>query len=175
MNVGKGTYGHESINLIKSPETNYDLYIGNYCSIGERLTVYIGGDHNINLLTTFPFGKKCKNLNSVDGNNVTKFKGDVIIGNDVWIGLGVTIMNGVTIGDGSVIAANSHVIKNVEPYSIIGGNPAKHIKYRFEKNVIDKLLEIKWWYLDDDKLNKILPYLCSDDYQKFLNKIDSEL
>lgn len=168
MNVGKGTYGHESINFIKSPDTKYDLYIGKYCSIGENLTIYIGGDHNTRLITTFPFGKKCKHLNSVNGDNVTTFKGDVVIGNDVWIGMKCTIMSGVKIGDGAVIAANSHVIKDVYPYSIVGGNPANHIKYRFSKEIIDKLLEIKWWNFDDDKLNKILPYLCSDDYENFL-------
>jgi acetyltransferase-like isoleucine patch superfamily enzyme len=169
MYVGKGTYGHESINFIKSPENIYDLFIGNYCSIGEGLTVYMGGDHNLNFITTFPFGKRCKHLNSVNGENTTIFKGDVTIGNDVWIGMNTTIMSGVTIGDGSVIAANSHVIKNVEPYTIVGGNPAKFIRYRFDKEIIEKLLKLEWWYLDDSVLNSILPILCSDDYHSLLN------
>lgn len=81
-------------------------------------------------------------------------------------------MSGVTISNGAVVAANSHVVKDVEPYSIVGGNPAKHIKYRFNKNIINKLLEIKWWNLDDENLNKLLPILCSDNYDKLL-KIDS--
>lgn len=169
MRVGKGTYGHENINFIKSPETNFDLYIGNYCSIGEQVTVYIGGDHNVNFLTTFPFGKREKHLNSVRVDETTTFKGDVIIGSDVWIGMKTTIMSGVTIGHGSIIAANSHVVKNVEPYSIVGGNPAKFIKYRFNEEIIKKLLEIEWWNFNEEKINKYLNILCSKDYQKFID------
>jgi virginiamycin A acetyltransferase len=96
-------------------------------------------------------------------------KGDVIIGNDVWIGANVTIMSGVTIGDGAVIANNSHVVKNVEPYSLVGGNPAKLIKYRFTPEQIEKLLKIKWWYWDDKKINKFTPLLCNDNIDKFIN------
>lgn len=72
-------------------------------------------------------------------------------------------MSGVTIGDGAVIACNSHVVKNVDPYSLIGGNPAQLIKYRFTEEQIRKLLKIKWWYWDDDKINMYAPLLCSGD------------
>jgi acetyltransferase-like isoleucine patch superfamily enzyme len=72
-------------------------------------------------------------------------KGDVVIGNDVWIGDNVTIMSGVTVGDGAIIAAYSHIVKDVEPYSVVGGNPGKFIRYRFRKDQIEKLLQIKWW------------------------------
>ena len=75
-------------------------------------------------------------------------RGDVIIGNDVWIADNVTIMSGVRIGDGAVIACNSHVVKDVEPYSIVGGNPAKFIKHRFTQEQIECLLKIKWWNWD---------------------------
>lgn len=97
-----------------------------------------------------------------------KSNGDVIIGNDVWIGYGATLMSGVKVGDGAVIAANSVVTKNVEPYTIVGGNPAKVIRKRFEKEVIEKLLKIQWWNWDDSKINKNLKFLCSDN----LNEID---
>ncbi|MGA1049821.1 MAG: CatB-related O-acetyltransferase, partial [Minisyncoccia bacterium] len=95
--------------------------------------------------------------------------GDVIIGNDVWFGDNVTIMSGVTLGDGVVIANNSHVVKNVEPYSLIGGNPAKLIKKRFTEEQIDKLLEIKWWNWDDSKINKFTPLLCNQDIDSFIS------
>ena len=78
-------------------------------------------------------------------------------------------MSGVTIGDGVVIANNSHVVKNVESYSLIGGNPAKLIKKRFTKEQIDKLLEIKWWNWDDNKINKFTPLLCNQDIDNFIN------
>jgi len=89
---------------------------------------------------------------------------------DVWIGSNVTIMSGITIGDGDgvVIANNSHVVKNVEPYSLVGGNPAKLIKYRFTKEQIEKLLEIKWWYWDDEKINKFTPIMCNNNIEEFI-------
>ena len=102
---------------------------------------------------------------------MTKTNGDVDIGNDVWIGEHVTIMSGVTIGDGAVIATNSHVVKNVAPYSIVGGNPAKLIKYRFTEEQIQKLLEIKWWNWNDEKINSYLPLLCSSNIDDFINAV----
>ena len=78
-------------------------------------------------------------------------------------------MSGVTIGDGAVIANNSHVVKNIEPYSLVGGNPAKLIKYRFTPEQIEKLLVIKWWYWDDDKINNHTNLLCNDNIDEFIN------
>jgi len=78
-------------------------------------------------------------------------------------------MSGVTIGDGSVIANNSHVVNNVAPYSLVGGNPAKLIKYRFTQEQIEKLLEIKWWDWEDDKINEYSPLLCNTDIDDFIN------
>ena len=101
--------------------------------------------------------------------------GHVVIGNDVWIADNVTIMSGIIIGNGAVVANNSHVIKNVEPYSIVGGNPARHIKYRFSEEQIKKLLEIQWWYWDDDKINKYLPLMCSEDIDKFIDAVTNNL
>ena len=94
----------------------------------------------------------------------------MIIGSDVWIASNVTIMSGVTIGDGAIIANNSHVIKNVELYSIVGGNSAKHITYRFDVKLIEKLMKIQWWNWEDSKINQYLPLLCSDNYDKFLEE-----
>ena len=109
---------------------------------------------------------KFNNLCGVEHPATTK--GDVIIGNDVWIADNVTIMSGVTIGDGSVIACNSHVVKDVEPYTLVGGNPAKFIKYRFTKEQIEKLLQIKWWEWDDSKINKFVPLLCNNNIDEFI-------
>jgi acyl-[acyl carrier protein]--UDP-N-acetylglucosamine O-acyltransferase len=81
-------------------------------------------------------------------------------------------MSGIKIGDGAVIAANSHVVKDIEPYALVGGNPAKHIKYRFTKEQIDKLLNIKWWYWDDEKINKFVPLLCNDNIDDFIQTVE---
>ena len=77
-------------------------------------------------------------------------------------------MSGVTVGDGAIITNNSHVVKNIEPYTLVGGNPAKLIKYRFTKDQIEKLLEIKWWNWEDGKINQYAPLLCNDDIDKFI-------
>lgn len=168
MKVGKGTYGQENIKVHKNTEKSYELYIGKFCSIAPNVEVYLGGHHNYKWMTTYPFGLKYTHLTSVSGNGCVYYNGDVVIENDVWIGMNVTIMAGVRIQNGAIIASNSHVVKNVEPYSIVGGNPAAHIKYRFEHNVIQKLQEIEWWNMEDEELIKILPILCSDNYDKLL-------
>jgi hypothetical protein len=80
-------------------------------------------------------------------------------------------MSGVTIGDGAIVANNSHVIKNIEPYSIVGGNPAKLIKYRFSSDVIEQLLQLKWWELPDHVIDEISPYLCNDNFQEYLPQL----
>ena len=92
----------------------------------------------------------------------------MVIGNDVWIADNVTIMSGVHIGDGAVIANNSHVCKDVAPYTIVGGNPAKLIKKRFKEEQIEKLMEIKWWDWTDEEINKVAPALCNPDIDGFI-------
>ena len=126
--------------------------------------------HRTDWVTTYPFGHIHQNkFNNFDGIGHPSTKGDVIIGNDVWIGDNVTIMSGVTICDGVVIANNSHIVKNIEPYSLVGGNPGKLIKYRFTKEQIEQLLKIKWWFWDDEKINKFTPLLCNTNIDTFIN------
>ena len=155
--------------MISWENENAKLVVGNFCSIPSDVNIYLGGNPRTDWVTTYPFGHMntdiFDNFNGV-GNPSTK--GDVVIGNDVCIGSNVTIMSGVTIGDGVVIANNSHVVKDVEPYSLIGGNPAKLIKYRFTPEQIEKLLEIKWWYWDDEKINTFTPLLCNNNIDEFI-------
>ena len=91
------------------------------------------------------------------------FKGDTVVGNDVWIGRESVIMPGVKIGDGAIVAAYSVVAKDIPPYSVFGGNPARFIKKRFDDDLIELLLRLKWWDLPDEELADILPLLCSPD------------
>ena len=169
MSFGKYTYGSPNIAW---GNFGSKLIVGNFCSIAGNVNIYLGGNHRTDWITTYPFGHIHKNIfNGFNGEGHPATKGDVIIGNDVWIGDNATIMSGVTIGDGVVIANNSHVVKNVEPYSLVGGNPAKLIKYRFTQEQIQKLLEIKWWNWDDDKINKHVHLLCNNNIDNFINSV----
>mgnify|MGYP006266595451 CR=1 FL=1 len=171
--MSKYSYGLERIS-IHHPGNN-QVHIGKFCSIAENCNIILKANHRTDWITTYPFGSMyCDVFNTFNGKDNVKSNGDVVIGNDVWIGTNVTIMSGVTIGDGAVIAYNSHVVKDVEPYSITGGNPAKFIKYRFEKEAIEKLLKIRWWDWEEEKINQHLELLCSPNIYEFINKCENE-
>jgi len=139
------------------------LIIGKFCMIASDVKFIMNGaNHLTDSLSTYPF--------SIFGNGWEKAmegktypqKGNITIGNDVWIGYNATIMAGVTIGDGAIIATNSTVIKDVEPYSIVGGNPAKEIKKRFSDETITKLLELAWWNWDIEKITANVGHLTDN-------------
>lgn len=144
--VGRNSYTN-NLKVTEHPQAT--LTIGSYTSIAPDVRIFLGDEHRTDWISTYPF----------DGQ--PKTKGNVTIGNDVWIGYGATIMSGVTIGDGAVIAARSHVVKSVNPYEVVGGNPARHIKYRFDEATIDLLLELKWWDMSDREIAGIIPLLTS--------------
>lgn len=169
--VGKHTYGQHNIEIYYWGEGTW-LDIGSFCSISGHINVYLGGNHRIDWATTYPFGHINQNIfNSFNGQGHPQTKGNVTIGNDVWIGTSVTIMSGITIGDGACIASNAVITKDVEPYSIIGGNPAKLIKKRFDDETINQLLELKWWELEDPYINQMSPYLCSSNFKEYLPEL----
>ena len=120
------------------------LIIGKFCQIATGVRFIMnGGNHAMEGVSTYPFKVFGKSWGSAAINVVTK--GDTVIGNDVWIGNAVTIMQGIHIGHGAIIGTNALVTKNVEPYSIVGGNPAKPIRKRFDDETIDFLLQLAWW------------------------------
>ena len=169
MSFGKYTYSaSRSLPNILWKNMNANLVVGIFCSIGSNVNIYLGGNHRTDWVTTYPFGHR--ELDTFNGGGQPSTNGNVVIGNDVWIGDNVTIMSGVNIGDGVVIANNSHVVKNVKPYSLIGGNPAKLIKYRFTPEQIQKLLIIKWWDWDDAKINIFTPLLYNNNIDEFIRR-----
>lgn len=178
IKVGAFTYGIEDIKILSWDE-DIEISFGRFCSIASGLKLYCGGNHRSDWFSTYPFGHVYPNLFSIKpitGTPITK--GNISIGNDVWIGRDVTILSGITIGDGAIIASNSHVVKDVLPYSIVGGNPAKFIKSRFNENILKKIHDLQWWNLDINELEKIIPYLCmqkSDDIDYNLNMINKIL
>jgi acetyltransferase-like isoleucine patch superfamily enzyme len=142
--------------------------LGKFCSIADGVTIYAGGEHNYNWVSTYNFYSKFK------CKVCTTSKGEVIIGNDVWLADGVLVLSGVTIGDGAVVAARSVVTKDVKPYEIVGGNPAKHIKYRFSESQIDSLLKIKWWNWDIEKIKSNFNLILSPNIDEFILKHKEE-
>jgi acetyltransferase-like isoleucine patch superfamily enzyme len=122
------------------------VVIGNYCSIGPECVFMTGGEHRYDGLSTYPFRTK---LGLCENESITR--GPVVLEDDVWLGLRVTVMSGVTIGRGAVVAAGAVVTKDVPPYAIVGGVPAKVIKYRFPQEVIDKVSKVDFAALDAER------------------------
>ena len=174
MNVGEHTYGANNIRVYDWNQ-NTEVKIGKFCSIAENITILLGGEHETKFGSTYPFGTGVSTFSDIKCDGVTKTNGDGIIGNDVWIGNGVTIMSGVTISDGAVIAANSHVVKDVGPYEIWGGNPARLIKQRFSQNIINAMIDIQWWNYDVDKVRSIVHILTKPLDLKSIKEIKSIL
>jgi acetyltransferase-like isoleucine patch superfamily enzyme len=148
--------------------------IGKYCSISYGVTIG-PPEHNYNKVTTHPFlyDSFYNMLPQESLLENTKFDEDLTIGNDVWIGCGVTILRGVTVGHGAVIGANALVNKDVPPYAIVAGNPARIIKYRFEPDIIEKLLDISWWDWSAEKIRNNHKFFTSDDIRDEINNIEN--
>jgi len=136
------------------------VIVGKFCSIAQGVIFDLGFHHNDQFVSTFPFNMFYKSAKHITSHPRTK--GDIIIGNDVWIGEGAMIHGGITIGHGAIIASRAVVTKDVGNYEIVGGVPAKHIRYRFNPSAIDMLLELKWWNLPEEKIEKLIPFLMSN-------------
>ncbi len=159
-------YGDDYSKSHFEPPFSYDkLYIGNYVCIGAETVILMGGNntHRMDWFSSYPFMEKI--------NEAYIAKGDTVIGDGVWIGMRTMIMPGVHIGEGAVIAANSVVTKDVEPYAIVGGNPARAIKKRFDDETITELLSLKIYDRSEEVINKLIPYLCNND----LNALKQQL
>ena len=135
--------------------------IGRFCSIAIDVTISLG-NHRTDIVSTYPFSTLAPWWPEASGYPDRTTSGDVVIGNDVWIGKGVFISSGVTVGDGAVLAAGSVVTRDVPPYAIVGGVPAKVIKYRFSPEVIASLLNIAWWDWSDEEVARHLPLMMTD-------------
>lgn len=164
VQIGKGSYG--SFQLLDYSSSEFKLSIGSYCSIARNVLFLLGGEHKISGISTYPFKVK-----KFGFKNEAESKGDIVIKDDVWICERAIICSGVTIGQGAVVAAGAVVTKDVEPYSIVGGNPAKIIRYRFDEKIRNKLKDINISELFDLFTDDDLDLIYSDLDEKILNQI----
>lgn len=166
VEIGENSYGTPVVHFGEIENTK--LMIGKFCSIGKNVNVYLGGNHRMDWVTMYPFPAKFDWAENY--NNYQTSKGNVVIGNDVWIGSNATILSGIKIGDGAVVGAESVVTKDVPPYAVVAGNPARIVKYRFTQPEIEQFLEIKWWDWPLEKIEHNIQYLLNDEIEQFLER-----
>ena len=166
--IGRYTYGNPRI--LYKPEENHALRIGSFCSIAENVKIFLGtfGRHQTHLASTYPMGM----VFNTEGIDLTRRDHNVDysveIGSDVWIGRDVTVFSGVKIGHGVVVGTGSLVSKDIPPYAIVGGIPARIISYRFSENIIEELLDLEWWNLSDELIQECIASFYQDDISSFL-------
>lgn len=170
IKIGKNSYG--SINVKMYGTDNENLIIGNYCSIASNVLFVLGGNHNYKTLTTYPFKNKILNENNIEAIS----KGPIILEDDVWIGANSLILSGVRIGKGAIVAAGSVVTKDIPPYAIVGGNPAKIIKYRFNKDIIEKIIDIDLnkICINEKNIELLSTELNCDNVDKIIEELKNE-
>lgn len=168
FSIGEWTYGHPHV---PRGDDGTTLKVGRFCSFASGVTILTGCNHRTDWISTYPF----QNLYGRDRELPfpSWSKGDVVIGHDVWVGVDALILSGVTIGHGAVIAARSVVTKDVPPYAIAAGSPARIVKYRFDHHTIAALLAIAWWDWPQPKIDEALPLLMSPNLDAFLKRYGS--
>ncbi|TNE84072.1 MAG: CatB-related O-acetyltransferase [Gammaproteobacteria bacterium] len=160
--IGDGSYGIPDVFDWNEGAT---LRIGSFCSIGDNVRIYLGGHHRLDWVSCYPFPEfieQAKKIADYGGSN-----GDVTIGSDVWIASNAVVLSGVCIGHGAVVANSSVVTRDVEPYAIVAGNPAKLLRYRFDENTRTRLLDIRWWDWPLEEIFSISHLLCGNDMEAF--------
>lgn len=160
VRVGAYTYGHDHL-LIREWGEGAGLTIGRFCSIADDIQIYLGGGHRTDWATTYPFGHiftDAFGAAAPAGHPATR--GDITIGNDVWIASGARLYSGVTVGDGAVIGGQAVVVRDVAPYEVVAGNPARHVRFRFAEDIVELLLELQWWTLPAAEIRSLVPVLC---------------
>jgi acetyltransferase-like isoleucine patch superfamily enzyme len=161
--IGLGSYG---IPVVHDWSEGSTLQIGSYCSIADNVQIFLGGQHRIDWISSYPFPAYLPEAAHIEGFGGTR--GDVVIGSDVWLCSNCTILSGVNVGHGAVVASSAVVARNVAPYSVVAGNPACHVRWRFDEETRTALLESAWWEWPEEEIRQIVEKLCSNDIAAFL-------
>ena len=168
----RGSYFDRNVNIITWSD-QYNVKVGKYCSIGRDCNFFLHANHRVDWITTSsqlwgPVTHEIADMHMKMGHPTCK--GDIIVENDVWIGAKSTIMSGVRIHNGAVVGSCSVVTKDVPPFAIVAGNPAKIVKYRFSEKQIDALQKIAWWDWTEDRIKTEAMTLWSDNIDEFIDK-----
>lgn len=168
IKIGKETY---SDGIPTMAGEHRLLEIGSFTSISRDVKLLMKADHRPDWVTMYPFSPLWRKAAHIQGHPATK--GPIIIGSDVVLSIESTVLSGVTIGDGALIGAGAVVTRSIPPYAIAAGNPARVVKMRFEDGVIARLMYIRWWDWPNDRIEKAIPYLLSDDIGTFIKKVEA--
>jgi virginiamycin A acetyltransferase len=171
ISVGAGTYGAPRL-LWDDADITHSLTIGKYCSIAENVKIFVGwfGDHNIRVVSTYPLSMLYGRPNIRNFPSQYGKRRNVEIGHDVWIGRDVTIRAGVTVGNGAVIGMGAVVTKDVPPYAIVGGVPAKQIGTRFKNEIVEKLQRLRWWDWPEQIIRERIDFFHDEEFEYLLDQ-----
>lgn len=161
--LGFGTYG---LPLIHDTHGGNILEIGSFCSIASGVQIFLGNMHRTDWVSSYPFPAFFEEARHIPDYEVSR--GKVVIGHDVWLCADCTILSGVTIGNGAVVASGAIVTRDVEPYAVVAGNPARTIKFRFDERVRSELLMAAWWDWPITEILSVVEILCSDRVEDLL-------
>jgi acetyltransferase-like isoleucine patch superfamily enzyme len=160
--MGTGSYGRPHVHYFEpAGSSRPHVVVGRYCSVAAEVTFVVNGEHRLDWTTTFPISARF-GLPIADNDGHPKITGPVTVGNDVWIGHRALLLGGVTVGDGAVVGAGAVVARDVRPFAIVVGNPAREVRRRFDDEVVDRLLELRWWDLDESAVRSIGHLLCAE-------------
>lgn len=167
--VGAHTYGGATFHVWSGPAPR--VSIGAYTSIATGVHVLCGGNHHVEWVTTFPL-RIVLGLEDASRDNIAP-KG-ITIGNDVWIASGATLLDGVTIGDGAVVAAQAVVTRDVRPYAVVAGSPAREVRRRFDDETVQRLLDVAWWNWPEERVVANVDVLCSERVDELVALSDTD-
>ena len=169
--MGRCSYGTPHVRRFVGDTSR--VLIGSFVSIADEVEFVPGGNHRVDWVSTYPFRWMFRLPGALEDGHPAS-DGDIVVGNDVWFGAGARILSGVTIGDGAVVGAGAVVARDVRPYAVVVGNPAREVSRRFSDAQVDALERIRWWDWPLDEILERVPLLCSPDVDGFIKIADAD-